>query len=229
MDDPGKLATKDGKDDTATESTLAGEPPESDVQQIGKVPQGGFFTVRVISPKPPKPYLKTTITLGAWTLLILFAMAAACSLSMLCLKQKMLYSNVEFAASLRREPVLRNVVEGYYDFVWWAAFIVFFLSAVAALGALRRKGWSLKMMRRLSYVWCGLAVVCVVWWAASVWGLVKTGSPVASTGLLFCLLTIGLSWAVRRFLTFPQVLGEFKQSKPQKLSFMPGIMMMPAE
>jgi len=228
MDAPSKLATKTGSD-RDDKGTLPGVPPESDVQQIGKVPQGGFFTVRVTNPKPPKPHVKTTITLGSWVLLILFSMAATCSLSMLCLKQKMLYGSAVFASSLKHEPMLRSVLEGYYDFAWWSAFIVFFLSAVAAFGALRRKDWSLKMMRRLSYVWCGLAVACIVWWAAAVWGLVRTEPPVASTGLAFCLLTIGLSWAVRRFLTFPQVLGEFKQAKPQKLSFMPGIMMMPAE
>jgi len=226
MDAPSNLATETSSDANAT---LPGVPPESDVEQIGKIPQGGFFTVRVINPKPPKPYVKTTITLGSWVLLILFSMATMSSLSMLCLKQKMLYGSAVFAASLKHEPVLRSILEGYYDFAWWSAFIVFFLSAVAALGALRRKTWSLKMMRRLSYVWCGLAVACMVWWAATVWGLVKIESPVATTGLVFCLLTVGLSWAVRRFLTVPQVLGEFKQTKPQKLSFMPGIMMMPAE
>ena len=217
MDDPTKTQSQDAK-------TTQDVP-----QTIGKVPSTSFFTVRATDPKAPKPYVKTSITLIAWCMLIMFASAATCALFMvLVLKEKMLYGETSVVAG-GTDPTIRAFFEGYYGLLGWAAFVVFFLSAAGSLGMLRRKLWSVKMLRRLSWVWCGLAVAFVVWWVGAVWGVISVESPIHTAGLALCLVSFGASWGVRRMLTFTQVKSDFIKGKPQKLSFMPGIMMLPAE
>ena len=217
-------------DPTKPQDQNARPPQEPDQPQtIGKVPATSFFTVRATDPKFPKPYVKTTITLGAWAMLIIFSSAAACALCMvLMLKDKMLYGDASPVAGTA-EPFIRNLLEGYYEFLGWSTFIVFFLSAVGSLGMLRRKLWSLKLLQRLSYIWCALAIAFMIWWAGAAWGVIRAESPINMAGLLLCLVSFGVSWALNRFLTFNQVKVGFTKGKPQKLSFMPGIMMLPAE
>ena len=178
--------------------------------------------------KPLKPWLQIGFTITAWLLLSVFSAASCCSLMLaIFLKKKLLFLDGALA-SAASNPDFREIYDRWYEPVCWIAFILFFISATAALGMLHRKAWSVAWLRRLAWVWGGLPILALVWWGLSLCGLVNTLPPMDTPGVAFCAACIPLSLAFHQALACPQVLAEFGKTKAKKITFVPGLMMLPS-
>ena len=198
-----------------------------DSRVVGKLPSQSSFSIVGDATKPPRPVARTLITLGSWVLLIVFASGVWCCFTLTFMKEKILYSDTLFASAVGKVPALRHLLDEHYSNLCWAAFALFLLSAIGAGGALRRKVWSAKWLRFLSYLWCAAPALFIAWWIGSVWGLIGTESPIDTFGLIVCAAVFPLSYIVRHVLEVPQLKLELCKPKPAMIAFMPGMMMLP--
>ena len=177
------------------------------------------------TPKVPTPFATHSVSVIAYLLLTIFAMASAWSLSMLGLKGKFT-SLPEVAAVLVKNEDARDLVQNHYEGMWWFAFIIFFLSGVSAAGMLKRRIWSLHMLRTVSWFWFTVLVLGAAWAAGRALGIFEW-CLLSSDGALACTVAASLTFVVRYVLDRAQVKNQFGLPTPKKIAFLPGIMIMP--
>jgi len=177
------------------------------------------------TPKGPTVFAKNSVTIMSYLLLTFFAMACVWSLSMLGLKGKFV-SVPEVAAVMVKYEEARDILNNHYSGLWWLMFVVFFISATSAGGCLKRRIWSLRMLRTVTWFWCGVLIFLAAWCAGRAMGLLDW-SPVGNDGGIRCVVLAVLTFVVRYVLDRGQVKSQFGAPAPKKLAFLPGVMMIP--
>jgi len=176
-------------------------------------------------PKVPTAFAKNSVSVIAYLLLTVFAMAATWSLTMLGLKNKFV-ALPQVAAVLAKNPDVRDLVENHYDWLWWFAFIIFFLSGVSAAGMLKRRIWSLHMLRLVTWFWFAVLVMGAMWAAGQALG-VFGWCPLSSDGAFACVVAASLTFVIRYVLDRAQVKSQFGVPVPKRIVFLPIPVMMP--
>ena len=111
------------------------------------------------------------VTLIAWVMFILSAMAVACVPAVLLLERKFFAGTGVFHTVLQKLPRAHEFVADHCSGICWCALCVFALSAIGSAGMIKRRAWGLRMTQALTVPWGAVLVCMALAWLACAMGV----------------------------------------------------------